>query len=83
MRQIDRDLVNAASKDGDLNQAKRRAIEEGANMHVKNWEGWKPLHLASREGNESILLFSLLLEKGAHVDAKDMFIMARRHFITR
>jgi ankyrin repeat protein len=70
MRKIDRDLVNA-SKDGDLNQAKR-AIEEGANIHVKNWEGWTTLHVASREGNESIA--SLLLEeKGVDVDAKDAY----------
>jgi ankyrin repeat protein len=45
MRQIDQDLFDA-SKIGDLEKAKR-AIENGANVNVKNEYGWTPLHLAS------------------------------------
>jgi hypothetical protein len=31
----------------------KQAIKNGTNVNFKNWEGWMPLHLARREGNEA------------------------------
>jgi ankyrin repeat protein len=56
-----------ASKDGDLKKAKR-AIKKGANVNVKDEDGFTPLHKASKEGNDAVV--SLLLEKGGDIEAK-------------
>jgi hypothetical protein len=56
-----------ASKDGDLEAAKR-AIEMGADVNAKDSDGSRPLHDASRGGHEAVV--SLLLTNDANINAK-------------
>jgi ankyrin len=42
--------------------------KKGANVNVKDEDGFTPLHKASKEGNNAVV--SLLLEKGGDIEAK-------------
>ncbi len=57
-----------AAEAGKLAQV-RQLLEEGADIHTRNYCGWTPLHVAAQEGKTAVVRF--LLEEGAHVDMKD------------
>jgi ankyrin repeat protein len=71
LEQVDKVLYDA-SKNGDLEEAKR-AIENGADVNVKNDvdRGLTPLHKACFNGKVAVI--SLLLEKGANVNAQSKY----------
>jgi hypothetical protein len=61
-------LVIAAARDGSLVRL-RALISAGADMNVKDVEGWTPLMVAALKGHAKIVV--LLLSHGAHIDAKN------------
>jgi ankyrin repeat protein len=65
---INYDLLSA-SIIGDLKKVKQ-AIENGANVHAKEFRGSPPLHSASRRGHDAVVSF--LLENGADVNETAM-----------
>ncbi|KAJ1484785.1 ankyrin repeat protein, partial [Baffinella frigidus] len=46
----------------------RLLIKRGADLNARNTQGWTPLHVACREGNEVLAL--LLVQNGADVSAE-------------
>jgi ankyrin repeat protein len=67
------ELLLSATREGDYEKVKK-LIEEGADVNMKDWIGWTPLHLAcwwDHKDYESIMI--LLIEKGANVNAKDNY----------
>mmetsp|Transcript_107568 Transcript_107568/g.312840 ORF Transcript_107568/g.312840 Transcript_107568/m.312840 type:complete len:89 (+) Transcript_107568:137-403(+) len=61
--------LGKAAQDGDLDRAER-AIRAGASVHVKDEDGWSPLHYACSNGR--VAMAEALIEKhGANVDATD------------
>ncbi len=47
----------------------QQLLNDGVDIHTRNYCGWTPLHVAAQEGHTAVV--RLLLEHGAHVDMKD------------
>jgi ankyrin repeat protein len=61
-------LVIAAARDGSLVRL-RALISAGADMNVKDSEGWTPLMVAALKGHAKTVV--LLLSHGAHIETKN------------
>jgi hypothetical protein len=61
-------LVIAAARDGSLVRL-RALISAGADINVKDSEGWSPLMVAALKGHAKVVV--LLLSHGAHIEAKN------------
>lgn len=46
----------------------KAAIDKGANVHARDWEGWTPLHFSAQTNGQGT---DLLLAKGADTEAKN------------
>jgi ankyrin repeat protein len=65
-KQIDKALLEGCES-GDYNKV-RLALNFGADVEAKKYDGWTPLYLAS--ANNSIEIAKLLIEAGADLEAK-------------
>jgi ankyrin repeat protein len=64
--------LHQAAIDGNLEQA-QNFLDRGADVNVKNNNGWTPLYCAAMKNDEnSKAIINLLLDKGADVNAADM-----------
>lgn len=58
-----------AANRGDLARVKQLVETENADVNSKAPDGWTPLHYAAQKGHLDIVKY--LIQKGAHVDAKE------------
>jgi ankyrin repeat protein len=63
-----RSELHYASNEGDIQKVKN-LIKAGADVNIKDKDGWTPLHFAAQAQNASIVL--LLIEAGAEIDKSD------------